>query len=531
MIRDKNTEIILAVSEESDQTEKFAAEELAKYLSRMVDNKRIIITTRRETRKAIYVGTLPANLDESLAKSILNELEKLSDDGFIIRGIGEMLLILGKTSRATLFGVYHYLQLLGVRWYFPGEENEYVPKREDIVIEGLDVKESPAFVKRGIVIDFDNTAICDWIDFMAKVKLNTLALHVQDISIMPTRTVDQIKNRPEFLNQILALLAKRGLDFNLETHFFGSKFCSVDQNELEISKKRLKEFLELVPSEINDFFLWPADRPLIHCDCEQDRNLSLSDQVLIFTNRMLQVIREARPGARLAFIQYFSTWEPPIKVKPLDGIFLEIAPIHQCFSHAICDPVCDINKNIVTPQIEEALKIFNPKEAQVLGYWLDSSLFGRSEFKDLLGRLPQFGGIMKQELNYYFKKGIRAITTFVVGLDKDYFSSFTSPTIFLYAQLLWDPQADLEPELLLFCKNFYGRSELAPIFELYERLDPKDFPQEYLSSAYVDKISSFIELTRKALMETESTVIQMRLKRLLRELYHFRCWLKSLEKQ
>ena len=68
MIRDKNTEIILAVSEESDQTEKFAAEELAKYLSRMVDNKRIIITTRRETQKAIYVGILPANLDNLLLR-------------------------------------------------------------------------------------------------------------------------------------------------------------------------------------------------------------------------------------------------------------------------------------------------------------------------------------------------------------------------------------------------------------------------------------------------------------------------------
>lgn len=529
MLKDRNNEVIIVLPKEPDQTEKFAAEELAKYLAKMSSNK-IVVSTQQEARKAIYVGTLPANLDGSLVNEILKELEELGDDGFIIRGIGEMLLILGKTSRATLFGAYHYLQLLGVRWYFPGEENEYVPKREDIVIEGLNIKESPAFVKRGIVIDFDNTALYDWIDFMAKVKLNTLALHIQDTGLLPTRAVNRIKNRHELLNQILALLAKRGLDFNLEIHFFGSKFCTVDRNELEISKKRLKEFLELVPSEINDFFLWPADRPLTHCDCEQDRNLSLSDQVLIFTNRMLQVIREVRPKARLAFIQYFSTWEPPIKVKPLDGIFLEIAPIHQCFSHAICDPACELNKNIVIPQIEEALKIFNPKEAQVLGYWLDSSLFGRERFKDLLGRLPQFGGIMKQELNYYLEKGIRAITTFVVGLDKDYFYTFTSPTVFQYAQLLWNPKADLEPEMIIFCKNFYERSELAQFFELYEQIDPKDFSQSAYAE-YISRISNFIELTRRILMETESPVMQTRLKRLLRELYYFRCWLKSLVKR
>ncbi|MEM3388800.1 MAG: DUF4838 domain-containing protein [Thermoproteota archaeon] len=521
----ETVEIIM--SKEANSTEKFAAEELAKYLSKMVDEIRINIVTRQRARKAIYVGMLPDDLDsETFGGNILKELDELDNDGFIIRGIGEILLILGKTSRATLFGVYHYLQILGVRWYFPGEENEYVPKRREILVKGINIKESPAFSKRGIVIDFDNTALCDWIDFMAKVKLNTLALHIQDISPMPTKAMDWLRNRAKNIKRILRLLEKRGLDFNIEVHFFGSKFCTLDVNELERSKNLLQEFLELIPREITDFFLWPADRPLERCDCLQDHDLSLSDQVLIFTNRMLKSLREIRPGARLSFIQYFSTWQPPRSVKPLDGVFLEIAPIHQCFSHSVCDPVCEINVNDVLPQIEEALNSFNPKEAQVLGYWLDSSLFGRGEFKELFGRLPQFGGIIKQDLNYYLKKGIRAITTFVVGLDKDYFSTFTSPTVFQYAQLLWNPQMDLEPELVVFCETFYGRSDLTRVFELYEQIDPKDFPD----LTYIDKVSDSIELVRKALMETESIAIQTRLKRLLRELYLLRCWLKSIGK-
>jgi len=538
-MRNEDAEVILVVSEEANRIEKFAAEELAKYLTKMVD-KKVAITTQQKAQKAIYVGTLPPDLEKTFGKKISKELEELGDDGFIIRESEDSLLILGKTPRATLFGVYHYLQMLGVRWYFPGEENEYVPKREEIVMKGLNVKESPAFAKRGIVIDFNNTALSDWIDFMAKVKLNTLAFHTQDISLVPHKAMDQIRGKPEAVKQTLDLLAKRGLDLDLEIHFFGSKFCSVDQNELERSKKLLREFLERVPPEKNDFFLWPADRTLVHCDCEQDRDLSLSDQVLLFMNQMMQVIRETRPDARLTFIQYWSTWQPPRSVKPADGIFLEIAPIHQCFSHSIRDPVCGINRNKVLPQIEEALKLFNPKEAQVLGYWLDSSLFGRGEFKDLFGRLPQFGGVIKQDFDYYWKKGIPAITTFAVGVDKDYFSTFTSPTVFQYAQLLWNPQADLESELLTFCENFYGHSDLAQIFGLYEQIDPKDFlPQEceHTWPGYISKISDFMELTRKTSVmslqtadSAESAVIQTRLKRLLRELYYLRCWLKSVEK-
>ncbi|MEM2058228.1 MAG: alpha-glucuronidase family glycosyl hydrolase [Thermoproteota archaeon] len=112
----------IIIPKEANSTEKFAAEELAKYLSKMIDKIRINIVTRQ---KAIYVGVLSDDLDsETSCSDILKELGELDNDGFIIRGIGEILLILGKTSRATLFGVYHYLQILGVRWYFPGEENE-----------------------------------------------------------------------------------------------------------------------------------------------------------------------------------------------------------------------------------------------------------------------------------------------------------------------------------------------------------------------------------------------------------------------
>ncbi|MEM2049624.1 MAG: alpha-glucuronidase family glycosyl hydrolase [Thermoproteota archaeon] len=115
----------IIIPKEANSTEKFAAEELAKYLSKMIDKIRINIVTRQKARKAIYVGVLSDDLDSETSRSdILKELGELDNDGFIIRGIGEILLILGKTSRATLFGVYHYLQILGVRWYFPGEENE-----------------------------------------------------------------------------------------------------------------------------------------------------------------------------------------------------------------------------------------------------------------------------------------------------------------------------------------------------------------------------------------------------------------------
>ena len=54
--------------------------------------------------------------------------------------------IAGNTEMAVLYGVYQYLQELGVRWFSPGELGENVPRAKDVAIrEGHDAC-SPSFV-------------------------------------------------------------------------------------------------------------------------------------------------------------------------------------------------------------------------------------------------------------------------------------------------------------------------------------------------------------------------------------------------
>jgi len=502
----------IVLPEKADRVEKFAAEELKKYLT-AISRDEFVINTRRNLRRAIYVDALPISLGPDASTQISAELSEMSDDAFIIRSVDDSLLILGKTPRATLFGVYHYLQTLGARWYFPGKDNEYVPKKRRIKIKDLNIKEVPAFAKRGIVFHYRNTALHEWIDFAAKVKLNTIALHSLE-------GIDQMKE----------LLADRGLNLNLEIHLFGSKFCSKDHETLEEGRTLVKNILKSLPADMDEFFLWQADVDLKHCDCEQDRELSVADQTLLFMNRMLQTIREDKPTARLAFLAYWSTWQRLRNIKPVVGVFLEMAPIHQCFSHSICDPSCAINREKVLPVIEDLLTQFNPNESQVLGYWLDASLFGRGIFIELDGRLPQFSEMMKEDIKYYWKKEVRAITTFTVGLDREYFSKYTSPTIFLYALLLWNPETDLKTEIATFCENFYGRESLARAFELREQIDPRDLnPRKWKD--YSEKVSRSIKIAEKALNKTTSEVAETRLRRLLQELSHVRRWLELVEEK
>jgi len=256
-------------------------------------------------------------------------------------------------------------------------------------------------------------------------------------------------------------------------------------------------------------------------------------------NEMITAIRTVRTNARLYFLAYLSTWQPPKFIKPSDGIFLEIAPIHRCFAHAISEPNCYINSRAnqsiasgdtkilgVKPNIEELLELFNPQEAQVLGYWLDASLFSRGRYDRLRGRLPQFGEIIKDDINFYHELGISAITTFAVGLDREYFSFFTSPAIFQYASLLWNNQTDLYSQLVEFCEYFYGEKEMIKVFDFYEQFDPRDTDNQYWKT-YLQNLKSSIMFIKELLHETKDKNFQNRLTKLMEEFLFVEKWILS----
>ncbi len=500
--------ISIVIRSDATQTENFAAGELAAYTGAITDRKIDVVNTSPED--AIYVGSLPDWTPQGEKERMMNELAVLHKDGFIIRSVGDALVIRGKTPRATLYGVYEYLQMLGVRWYFPGEEHEFVPKRREIILKNIDTVETPDMDHRSVVIYFRNTAFSDWIDFAAKAKLSDIHLHSD-----------------EGIHQMPDLMADRGLDFGLRKHIFGETYSSNDRSDLEKNKTFLADYIRKLPTRLSEFFLWQADVRLKLRDGEQNERLSLPDAVLLFVNEMAGVVQSLRPAARMSFLAYGSTWGVPESIRPSDGVFLELAPIQRCFSHAITDPACPINSAEILPVIEDLLKIFDPAESHVLGYWLDVSLFRRGRYEALSGRLPQIGEIIKQDVKYYKSKGVSRISTFAVGLDKEYFSRFASPTFFQYPALLWNVEADLKSELIGFCENYYGDSSLVEIFEMNEQIDPRDNDSANWK-ALMERFSHAESIVREILKITTDDTQILRLDRLIGELEHMRDWIYNV---
>ena len=216
-------------------------------------------------------------------------------------------------------------------------------------------------------------------------------------------------------------------------------------------------------------------------------------------------------------------------IKPIDGVFLELAPMYRCFSHAISDPTCPINSKDILPVIENLLEVFDPAESHVLGYWLDASLFGRSRYKALSGRMPQMGYIAKQDIEYYKSKGISNISTFAVGVDKKYLSRYASPMLFHYPALLWDVESDLKSQLIDFCENYYGHRSIAEVFQMDERLDPND-TSAVRWNELADRFSRARLIIKEIRQGTSDDVYTLRLDRLMREQEHMSSWVDDMSK-
>jgi hypothetical protein len=474
--------ITIVLPEGASAPVKFAAQELVKYLTAMGNAKPKVAQTPEEGD--IYLGTLPGVLSSEERKAIESSLKGTEDDSFIIRSVGKRLVVYGNSPRAHLYGVYHYLETLGARWYFPGRWNEVLPLAP-VKLDGYDVRQNPSFHKRGLVIFSTTPGFEDLVDFAAKAKLNTIGLHavpygpqVSDIGL-------------EYATKVAA---SRGLTVNIERHLFGSGYCPDDAAVLEREKKTLRDYVGLLPASMNEFFLWPADTYLAPCTSPQYVDYTVSDLVMWFANQMLMTLHESRQQAKFSFLSYLSTWKPPNHERPLPGLILEWAPMFQSFAYSLNDSRSQTNAEY-EKDFETLLKMFGGENTQVLGYWLDDTLFSRT----LYGHLPYNPKMLQDDLSYYHRMGVRAVTTFGVMTGRDYFLSHASPAVFLYPHLLWDVGANTRELMQDFCRNYFGAEGALEAFDALAAADRMVYIEKHRLEAKELDDREFVAKVSKAM--------------------------------
>ncbi|NSW91537.1 MAG: DUF4838 domain-containing protein [Firmicutes bacterium] len=373
---------------EENETLKYSAEELGKYLGKMAEDKLCIRLSMQRYNGNMEDNYIWTGLFQDFNITSMGEGNPKFDDEVYIdisRGKG---IIAGINPRSVLLGVYRFLTEAGCIWVRPGKDGEYIPEK-NIFDVSVNLHEKASYRHRGICIEGANSYenIADIIDWAPKAGFNAYFFQFREAYTFFERWYSH-KNNPfkepepfnigmarEFIKKAEKEMEKRDLLYHAVGHGwtcepFGIPGLSWDNAQYDI-KPEIKQYLAEVNGKrelwggiplntnlcysnpevrniiINDIVqyleknpqidvlhFWLADGSNNQCECESCRKMLPSDFYVMMLNDLDELLTERGIDTKVVFLIYVDLlWAPEIeKIKNPDRFILMFAPITRTYS-------------------------------------------------------------------------------------------------------------------------------------------------------------------------------------------------------
>lgn len=463
---DLNDFLILA---DNSATCNIAKHELVEHFQKFLDYGRKTPATQGHK---IVIGKVPCEFFSEDKISLLKD-----DDSFSVFHRNGNIYIVGKTDKGTLFGVYHFLNLIGIEWLTP--EVTFFYKRKDENIEIAD-------------IDFN---------FTSKLRLDYSYIAFDEKYRTRQRlefTVGEINNRKAYGDL-------SGVEFAFDWGLFGHTFeklvpyeeyfeshpeyfsfapgrygenhryqiCLTNNEVFEIVLQKVLKYLrahsscKILSISQNDAY---GDFENNYCLCDNckrvfEREESYSGVIIDFVNRIARVVKKEFPDVIIHTFAYHFSKKPPKYIKPEDNVMVQYC-INSPFNRILTDETeekCRIEKAQIDKWFEISKKVF------IWNYWCNFSFY--------FVPLANFKALYYDTV-YLLKKGAYGI--FQQGNGDVFPFEFYELRAYLVAKLFQNPFMSYEEYLGyidLFLIGFYGKNS-APFIRQY-----LDFLCEYVAKA------------------------------------------------
>jgi hypothetical protein len=430
-------------------SERYAAEELQKYLERISGVKLPIATDDQPMSK--YEILLGNNRHmQSLGLQI--DLAKLGSEGFLIKTFNNYLVISGGRPRGTLYGVYTLLEeKLGVRWFTP--DVEYVPKMKRIEIPPLDEVQIPALEYREV---FWSEMLRD-ADFAARHKLNGQHYRLTEkhggraVVFYPfVHSFDQLiprevcERQPDFW----PMVDGRRVSGYVQRCLSNPKLVKM---AVEQVRRWLKEHPEATIIDVsqNDTGNW-CQCP--ECKAFDEAEGSPSASIIRFVNTIAESIERDYPNVRVETLAYQYSRKPPRTLRPRSNVIIRLCSIECCFSHPL--EGCDSDENrSFCKDIEDWRQV-----APTLYVWDYTT-----NFAHYLMPFPNIE-VLQPNVKFFIKHGVKGL--FEQGNYSPGGNGEMAPLrAYVLAKLLWNPDVDVRKIIGEFLNGYYGKA--GPIIQTY----------------------------------------------------------------
>lgn len=501
-------------SDDSACTESFAAVELRSFLARCTKYREEEIQMARSDHippsgHVFLLGTRESNrLIGSIGVPAARQAHLNGPESFHIRSIQQtgriVTTIEGRGRVGVLYGVYAYLNRLGLRFFGLGQKGTVYPRQQVSLLNDLDITEDPHYQTRGFW-SWDDRGDETFFLWMARNRLNFWSADEKEYHLLKklgmVLTAGHHDIQERFLNPTDEYpydcqryqgdenkppdLYSRGADYAGDTNRDGrlsyaeahpewfllrggrrdahrlkrlrGNYCTSNTDATSELAENLIQHLvngEWAHADMVNF--WMLDGG-VWCECEECRKLGTpTDRLLQLIHLVNQKIQEARRTGRLkrrvplVSLAYLETLPPPTRPLPEDfdyeNFSITFFPIWRCYAHPFADPACTESNQL----------LLEDYQGWTLGqgrYYKGSMFIGEYYNVSNLKSLPVlFPTIMAVDLPWFYRNGAR------------HFHYMHSPTRLwgtwtlnqhLLARLLWNVDADVDAILDDYFTRYY----------------------------------------------------------------------------
>jgi hypothetical protein len=327
---DGKPKCVIVTSNDPAPFEQHAADELADYI-RQSNNAKIPIVKEREApadKPQILVGSS----DGAKKAAGVSDFNSIGEDGIVMKLAGDKLVLAGGGTRGTIYAVETFLEdVVGVRWWT--SVDEYVPKKQTITIDKLDVTHTPKLRSREV---YYYDPMHD-LKFAVHAKLNG---HMSDI---PASMGGHYQILGWCHTSFMLLPPDKYFEKHPDWYSLQGEKRDWHNGQLcwsnpEMRAELLKQALEWIKKNPDAGFISISQNDCIgNCQCDKckaldDANGSPAGSLIAGINAIAAEIGKQYPNFLIETLAYQYSRKPPKDIKPADNVLVRLCSIEADFA-------------------------------------------------------------------------------------------------------------------------------------------------------------------------------------------------------
>jgi len=440
----------IVIGKQACDAEEYAADELARFLKEMTD---ATFPVKRDDAPRSNHEIVLGRTNRSSLRAISPDLRPEVSEGFVIHCEGASLTIQGRIPRATLYGVYDFLEVeLGVR--FLAAKVNHVPHRTTLDCDVHSRKYDPPLEYRNIYDDAQwavrNRVNATWGWVPMRTKLGGCEYIGRSCHSLPALLPhDQhFDSHPEYF-------ALRDGERRRKAAHRHSHPCLMSREVLDLVVASVVQTIQAYQRHKGSFN--PYSQIVVPveyddhgqvCQCAEclvvnDSEGTVGGTLFRFLNAVGAAIEDEYPEVSVATLAYGNTEAAPKRTTLRKNVIIRFAPIRSDFARRLDDPDCPLNR-IVHENLLKWSRIC--EKLHVWNYY--------TNFHSFFTPYPNLR-VIDHNIRLLHKHGMRGLyaqSTQTQG------SELRELRHYVLAKCMWRPETQARQVMEEFCRLYYGEA-------------------------------------------------------------------------